>query len=263
MALTATYNSDLGRIRLAADTLGTATYAVFDRTLDGITYTTVRGGTSAAVASSAAHVDDYEFPVGVAITYRVRSYNASNVLQATFTAVITQSLANPWLKSISRPFLNKEVDSVSDASDVTHLNRSQVFKIVGRSSQVAVTDTGTGFQYDLTVATLTAGEADELLYLTTSGDILFFHTPDPYPARGGYFTVGDVKETRLTLPWERRWFTLPLTSVAAPGPDVIPTTYTWAAALADYATWSDLIAANATWADLLERVASPEEVIVP
>lgn len=262
MALTATYSTDLGRIRLAADTLGTATYAVFDRTVDGITYTTIRGGTAAPVTSSAAHVDDYEFPVGVAITYRVRAYDASDVLQATFTAVITQTLTKPWLKSLTRTFLNKEVD-VAEAGDVTHLTRSQVFKIVGRSSSVAVTDTGTGFQYELTVSTLTGGDADEIVYLATSGDILFFHVPDGYPARGGYFTVGDVRETRQTLPWERRWFTLPLTSVAAPGPDVIPTTYTWTSALADYATWTDLIAANLTWADLLERVASPDEVIVP
>lgn len=262
MALAATYDPLLSRIRLAGATLGAATYAVFDRTVDGITYTTLRGGGHVPVVSSAAAADDYEFPVGVAVTYRVRSYNVSNVLQATFTAVITQALTKPWLKSLTRTFLNQEVD-VSDASDVTHLNRSQVFKVVARSNSVAVTDTGSGFQYDLTVATLTEGDADDLRYLATSGDILFFHVPAGYPARGGYFAVGDVKETRQTLPWERRWFTLPLTSVAKPGPDVIPTTYTIATMLADYATITDVIAGNATITVLLERVGSPEDVIVP
>lgn len=264
MAVTATYNNDLGRIRLAATSLGaSATYAVFDRTLDGgITYTTVRGGTDVTVASGAAHLDDFEFPVDVEITYRVRSFNASDVQQASFTVAHTQTLDRPWLKSIQRTFLNQEIDA-ADASDPVNINRSQVFQVVSRSNPVAVTDIGAGLTYELTVATETKDEADKLRYLVTSGDILFLQAAADFPAPVGYFTVADVRETRQTLPWERRWFTLPLTKVAQPGPDVISTTYTWASVLADYATWGDVIAANTTWADLLERVGSPSEVIVP
>lgn len=263
MALVATYNEDLSRIQLAADTLGTATYAVFDRTVNGgITYTTVRGGAAVVVASNAAHVDDYEFPVGVEITYRVRSYNGSDVLQATFTATITQALDKPWLKSVTRPYLNQQFEP-ADASDVVHTNRSQVFPIVGRSFPVAVTDIASGLTYELTVATLTAGDAADLLYMVTSGDILFLHAPTDFPAPVGYFTVGDVRETRQTMPWARRWFTLPLTQVAAPGPEVVGTTYTWASVLNEYGDWTAVLADNPTWADLLARVASPSEVIVP
>jgi hypothetical protein len=262
MALTATFNADLSRIQLAGGSLGTSTYAVFDRTLNGITYTTVRGGTEAPVASSAASVDDYEFPVGVAITYRVRSYNASDVLQATFTTSITQAQADPWLKSVTRPYLNRQIFA-ADASDVVHTNRSQVFPIVGRSFGVAVTDVSSGLSFELTVATTSKSEADDLLYMVKSGDILFLHVPADFPTPGGYFTVGDVRETRQTLPWERRWFTLPLTQVVQPGPEVVGTTYTWASTIGEYATWTAVIADNATWADLLQRVASPSEVIVP
>lgn len=264
MALTATYNPDLSRIELAGATLGvSATYAVFDRTLNGgVTYTTVRGGTHVVVAGAAAGVDDYEFPVDVAITYRVRSYNASNVLQATFTVAITQAQPDPWLKSVQRPFLNQQIEP-ADASDVVHTNRSQVFPIVGRSFGVAVTDVSSGLAFDLMIATLTFGDAADLLYLVKSGDILFLQTPADFPVPGGYYTVGDVKETRQTLPWERRWFTLPLTQVAQPGPEVIGTTYTIASMLAEYATVTALIAGNATIADLLQRVGSPSEVLVP
>jgi hypothetical protein len=263
MALTATYDAALSRIKLAGGSLGvSATYAVFDRTLNGITYTTVRGGTHVTVASAAASVDDYEFPVGVAITYRVRSYDASNVLQATFTVAITQAQPDPWLKSVQRPFLNQQIEA-ADASDVTHLNRSQVFKIVGRSTGVAVTDIGAGLTYDLMVATLTSGDAANLRYLATSGDILFLQVPDDFPVPGGYYTVSDVRETRQNMPWELRWFTLPLARVAQPGPEVIGTTYTIASMLAEYATVTAVIAGNATIADLLQRVASPSEVLVP
>jgi hypothetical protein len=263
MALTATYDPSLSRIRLAGGSLGTSSYAVFDRTTNGgLTYTIVRGGTEAPVASSAAHVDDYEFPEGVAITYRVRSYNSSDVLQATFTTTITQTLDEPWLKSVTRPYLNKPFIP-SDASDITHTNRSQVFPILGRSYPIAVTDVASGLNYDLTITTETAGDSEDLLYLAKSGDILFLHAPTGFPAPGGYFTVGDIRETRQTMPWERRWFTLPLTQVVEPGPEVVGTTYTWASAIGEYATWADLIADNATWADLLQRVASTSEVIVP
>ena len=264
MALTATYDAPLSRIKLAGGSLGvSATYAVFDRTINGgITYTTVRGGSHVVVASAAAGVSDYEFPVGIAITYRVRSYNASNVLQATFTVGITQAQPDPWLKSVQRPFLNQQIES-SDASDVVHVNRSQVFPIVGRSYGVAVTDVSSGLSYELTVATVTLGDAANLLYVAKSGDVLFLHVPPDYPIPAGYYTVGDVKETRQDMPWELRWFTLPLTQVAQPGSDVVGTTYTIASMLAEYATVSAVIAGNATIADLLQRVASPVEVLVP
>lgn len=263
MALTATYDAALSRIRLAGASLGaSATYAVFDRTLNGITYTTVRGGTHVSVASQLAGVDDYEFPVGVSITYRVRSYNVSNVLQQTFTTTITQALDDPWLKSVSRPYLNQQVFP-ADASDVVHTSRAGIFPVLGRSYPVAVTDVFSVRAYDLTLATTTAGDANDLRYLVTSGDILFFHTPAGFPSPGGYFAVGDVKEARQNLPWARRWFTLPLTEVAAPGPEVIGTTYTIASMIAEYATVSAVIADNATISDLLQRVGSPSEVLVP
>jgi hypothetical protein len=264
VALTATYDPVLSRIQLAGASLGgSATYAVFDRTVNGgITYTTIRGGTAVTVAAAAAHVDDYEFPVSELITYRVRSYNASDVLQVTFTTTITQALDDPWLKSVPRPYLNQQIFA-ADASDVEHTSRTGIFPILGRSYPVAVTDVFSQSSFDLTVATLTTGDADDLRYMVTSGDILFLHAPADFPSPVGYFAVGDVRETRQNLPWERRWFTLALTRVAQPGPEVVGTTYTWASALAEYATWTDLIADNATWADLLARVASPSEVIVP
>lgn len=261
MALTATYNGDLSRIRLAGASLGTSTYAVFDRTTNGITYTTVRGGLHVAVTASAANLDDYEFPVGVAITYRVRSYNASNVLQATFTQTITQTLTQPWLKSVSRYFLNRQIFA-ADASDVEYKSRAGIFPVVGRSAPVAVTDIHTLCSYELSVATILKGPADDLRFMVTSGDVLFLHTPLDFPTPGGYFVVGDVTESRQNLPWARRWFRLPLTEVATPAADVVGALGTWQTVIDTYATWNDLMAAKATWADVLDLIGNPSEVIV-
>ena len=267
MALTATYDGVLSRIRLAGTVLGaSATYAVFDRTTDGIVYTTIRGGSAVTVASQNAGIDDYEWDPGVATTYRVRSYNASAVLQQTFTTVITQDLTSVWLKVPAAPYLNTPV-SVFDRSEVTRRSRAGVFDIVGRSAPVAVGDVASSLSYTLGLLTATATEKSNLDYLFASGEIVFVQLPstvDYIP--GGYFSVGDTSRVPFGKGGQvaplRQW-TVPLTEVAAPGPEVIGSAYTWTSVLADYASWSALIADNTTWAVLLNRTGTPSDVLVP
>lgn len=265
MSLTATYDTVLSRIRLAGTALGaSATYAVFDRTIDGgISYTTIRGGTAVTVTSQLANLDDYEFPVGVAITYRVRSYNASNVLQATFTTAITQDLTMPWLKVPAAPYLNQPVEIV-DRGDVVRRSRAALFDVVGRTYPVAVGDVASSLAYTLQLLTRTADAERNLDYLFAAGEIVHLQLPageDHVPA--GYFSVGDVaRRTTLRRSRNRVW-DVPLTEVAAPGPDVIGSSYTWGSVVADYASWSALIAANASWSALLQHTGTPSDVIVP
>ena len=265
MALDATYDTVLSRIRLAVTgASGTATYMVVDRTTDGVRYTTVRGGAAAAVSGGIGSVDDYEFPAGVAITYRARAYTAADVLTNTYTDTITQDLDAVWLKVPSAPFLNRPV-TVSSAGDRTRAARRGIFDIAGRSNPVVVSDIRSSMSFDLRIRTEDADEEETLDLILGTGEILFFHLPVANKCMpGGYYSAGDVtwgppssraKPTRI--------FNIPLTGAAAPGPDVVGTTYTWASAVAEYATWTDLIADNATWADLLQRVGSPGDVVVP
>lgn len=263
MALTATYSGGLSRVILSADALGaSATYAVFDLTVNGTTYSTVRGGGSVTVGSQLANLNDFEFPCDVAATYRVRSYSAANVLQQTFTVAITVQLTAPWLKSVGRPFLNRQVEA-SDASDVSYTARAGIFPVIGRTDPVAVTDSFSVKSYQLSLRTFTKTEADLLRILVASGDVLYLQTPPDFPSPGGYFVCGDVTEGRQGMPWADRWFTLPLTKVAAPGADVAATLGTWQTVINTYPTWTALIAAKATWADVLLMVGDPSEVEVP
>lgn|SRR5215217_1325228 len=72
MTLTATYAGDLSRVRLAfTGAPADADYAWFERSTDGITWTTVRGGLTVAITAGAGKLDDYEFTAGVLNTYRV------------------------------------------------------------------------------------------------------------------------------------------------------------------------------------------------
>lgn len=264
MTATATYDGVLSRIQLSATLLGaTATYAVVDRTIDaGITYTTVRGGTRLTVASQNAALDDFEFPPGVAITYRFRSYDVSNVLQSTQTVAITQNLMSVWLKVPSTPFLNQAV-TVVDRGQITRKSRAGLFDVVGRSTPVMVGDVASSISYELQLLTKTVGAETNLDYLFASGEVVFLHLPSTVTSiPGGYFAVGDTsREPTMRLSPNRVW-SVPLTGVAAPGPEVVGPAYTWTAVLADFATWTTELAANATWSALLARTGTPSDVIV-
>lgn len=265
MSLTATYDGTLSRIRLAGTVLGAAaTYAVFDRTIDGgITYTTIRGGTAAAVTTQLANVDDYEWQAGVAATYRVRSYSAANVLQATFTVANTQNVTQPWLKVPAAPFLNLPVEIV-DGGEVTRRSRAALFDIVGRTYPIAVGDIASSIAYTLQLLTRTKAAERNLDYLLASGEVVFLQLPlNEDHVDGGYFSVGDTTRVRTMRRSRNRVWNLPLTEVAKPGPDVVGSAYTWASVVADYPTWTAEIAANATWADLLNHTGTPSDVIVP
>lgn len=267
MSLSATYDGVLSRIQLAGSSLGaSATYAVFDRTTDGITYTTVRGGSAVAVSSQNASANDYEWDAGTATTYRVRSYNSSDVLQQTFTASITQDLTQPWLKVPAAPFLNTPIE-VRDIGDVGRMSRAGVFQVVGRTLPVAVGDVMSALTFTLQLLTRTHSDWHALDFLFASGEIVYLQMPSAsafeHFAHSGYFVVGDVSRAPVSMVSDLRIWTVPLTEVAAPGADVVGSAYTWTSTLADYADWTDLKTDNLTWGDLLERTGTPSDVIVP
>ncbi|HEY0638719.1 MAG TPA: hypothetical protein VGD67_13800 [Pseudonocardiaceae bacterium] len=78
MTVTLTHDPSLSRVRVTCDGLGDAVVATVQRSANGITWTTVRGGQDVAVAAGvlAAAVDDYEFAPDVINHYRV-VYNAT------------------------------------------------------------------------------------------------------------------------------------------------------------------------------------------
>lgn len=262
MSLTATYLDDRGRVHLAATALGaSATYAVYDRTLDGITYATVRGGLESAVVSQVGSLDDHEFPAEELITYRVRSYNVSNVLQQTFTTTITVNLTVVWVKVIARPYLNRVV-SVTEVGEISRPAKVGIFEVKGRSFPVGVSDVRGSRRFSLEVMTTTVEQKTDFDLLLASGEPIFLHVPPLFPAPSVYAQISDTTETEPGRGDPCKLFLLPLTEIAAPGPDVVGALGTWQTVLSSYATWADLIAAKATWADVLELVGDPSEVIV-
>jgi hypothetical protein len=264
MAVTLTYDATLARVRLSATVGGTVAYAVADRSTNGVQWTPVRGSGRLAPSAGVVSVDDYEFPPGVAVTYRVRGYTAVDVVVSTETEVITALIGRTWLKSVARPFLNSEVTVVAHP-EVSRKSRAGVFAVAGRTLPVVVSEVRGSRVWELRVRAETAADARRLDFLLAGGDVLYVQVPAGSDLPGGYVSVGDYSERRISpVPADlRRVFTLPMTEVAAPGPDVVGYASTWAGLLADFGTWADVLAAFATWADVLEYVADPETVIVP
>lgn len=80
MTTTTTYLPDLSRIRVSFTGLNAdADYALVERSTDGITWTTVRGGDKVGLTGGGGKLDDYEFAAGVANTYRVTAVDSAAV----------------------------------------------------------------------------------------------------------------------------------------------------------------------------------------
>lgn len=256
MSLTATYDPDLSRVRLAGTVLGVAATALFERSSNGVRWTTVRGGGAVPVTAGAAAVDDYEFVPAAVNYYRVTAG------ATVFTTTITPAQTGVWLKSITRPFLNRAVQVVGH-SDIERRARNGIFEVKGRSDPVAVTDVRNSRSWEMTVWVDSVADADALELVFASGDPLYVQTDGALDIPGGYVVVGDLTRRRYGRVSPRRYFDLPMRNVAAPGPDIVGSTVTWETLMAEFGTWADVLAAFGTWADVAEYVASPSVVIVP
>lgn len=213
--------------------------------------------TAANIAASSAAVTGGAAAISRAITLALTP--AEYVTRDTST--ITPALDGVWLKSLARPFLNRQV-TVTDWSEITRPTRTGIFEVVGRTTPIAVSEVRGSRRWTLDVVTTTAAEASDMDLLLASGDLQFIHTPADCIVPGGYVSVGDTSQARLGPRSVKNVFSLPLTEVAAPGADVVGATITWQGLLNLYGSWSAVLAAHATWASLLELIGSPSDVIV-
>ncbi|MBF8189126.1 hypothetical protein ITP53_26020 [Nonomuraea sp. K274] len=250
MALTTNYLQDLSRVRVEGTSIVGSTVTV-EKSTDGVTWSLVRGGSSVAVFGGAFTLDDYEFPAGIEVTYRVGSETSS----------VTVNLTTVWIKAILHPFLNRPA-TVVDWSSVGREFRGGVFPVVGRSFPVSVTDLRGARRYTLEVATHSPTAAEDLDYLLASGGPVFIHTPADSSIPGVYAVIVGSDERRAAMRSDRRIFTLELQEVAKPGVDVVGATTIWQSIVNEYVSWNEVITEFATWADVLDSTSDASSVIV-
>lgn len=101
LAITATYNDDLGRVQISfTGANADADYAKVEYSTDQITWVTIRGGDTVPISGGAGHVDHYDgYKFGVANYYRVTAIDAALVQPVGSGAMATGNNAtlNPAL----------------------------------------------------------------------------------------------------------------------------------------------------------------------
>ncbi len=218
---------------------------------------------------------DTSFVDDTGLTWTV---NGTASIETTQTSTsITPTLTQVWIKSVTRPFLNRPVGGSCTAmgeletellvsnDGVTRPTRSAAFPIINRTYPVGVTDLALGRLWTLRTRTWTL-EAHRLMdYLYASGDVIFIQVPCSDCAQtveNGYVIAFDPTYQRHRRYRNRVVWEATVQEVAPPGPDVAYREATWATVLAQYGSWSAVIAANPTWAHVLALLPDPSEVIV-
>lgn len=186
------------------------------------------------------------------------------------TASITPSLnGRVWLKSVRYTSQNTAV-TVADYEDVEHDPRSSVFPIAGRALPTGVTELHGGRNHVLHLRTKTQAEQDRLDVLIRTGDVFFLQVPTTAPAAidgnlllpgSMHVLIGRPVKHRIGGVSDEHLYSLPLTEVTPPGPDVVGTTLTLQGLWRLHGSWESVWAAYPTLRDMWDTIGSPEDLV--
>lgn len=193
-------------------------------------------------------------------------YNSEPTDFTEQTATITPEIDAVWLKSVTRPFLNRPIQSLLDnPTRIVRPARTGVFNIKGRTLPVSVNDIRGSRRFTFKALTETAADTQTMDFVLAAGDVMLIQVPHGCTSPpAGYVTIGDTEGSYHPLRPDLVTWTLPCVEVAPPGPHVFANLATWETVLAQFATWDDVLAAFSTWQELLDTlVGDPSEVIVP
>ncbi len=259
--VTVAFSDPQGRVSVSVGGVPAGTTSVhFERSINGVTWTDVRGGQAVVVVASLASVYDYEYADGTLNYYRATFVNALGGILSRAVGTVTPAQTGTWLKNPVRPYLNTRV-TVTGFTAVTRKSRSGVFDVIGRTNAVAVTDLMSGRETTVTLRTTTHDTADALDLMIAVGEVVFFQPPYRAAPPTMYAAPGDTSRAQVAMTSAVRTFDLPLTEVAQPDLTLAAVQSTWQTVVNTYATWADLIAAKATWNDVLNLVGSAADVI--
>lgn len=176
-------------------------------------------------------------------------------ISAADTVAITPEQDGVWLKSISYPMFNRELECV-DWEELERTSRTAFFDIKGRHERLGIADVGSTATYALTFITYSKAENRAVVALLTYGGLMLLQPPGddedaecPTSYSGipqGYVMVGDSTQSRTVYGKPMWLWTVQFTEVAPSDADaILPTTITWTQ------LW-DLIGPDGTWETVWE-----------
>jgi len=246
-----------GRNRVSAFTFApeVARARVSRRPAAGGLWQPVRGGTvDVTNGLMARKVDDYEFPSGVDLQYRIEGVTGASAGQLVVQSAVVsrQSVADAvWLKFITQPALNRRLDFMG-RSDIARDARTAVFQVQGRSDPVVVSDVHSSRTFTIRVATHTRSDTDALDHALSQGLPCYLQVPAGINCPSVYAVVGSYSFEPPALKSARNVWTIPLTEVSAPPPSIVSPQATWQQLLDLYPSWEALMDAVPTWLQIAD-----------
>ncbi|MDN5929491.1 MAG: hypothetical protein L0I24_00230 [Pseudonocardia sp.] len=252
-----------------------AAFDFFRVLVDGVQVLNVSGD-SGWVASSS-----FTVAPGGTITFRYLKDSATaSLLDAAFIDSLTFVRASgydesdtvpvtiegeAWLKFPGYPYLNRQL-TVTGRSGIARSTRGDLVQVVNTRAPVAVQEFMTGRSCSLIARTETWEEYVELDTALGLGGVLFLHADEAELGLPSMYATatGIESETGARAHTARRYTTINLAEVSAPGYAYAGTLGTWQTILTTYPTWQDVLDEPlfTSWSALLELEGSPSDVIV-
>lgn len=182
---------------------------------------------------------------------------------AEATASVTPLQEGVWLKSITYPMFNRELECV-DWQELERTSRTAFFDIKGRHEILGIADVGSSATFSLTFITYSKAENRALVALLTYGGLMLLQPPGddedeecPTAYSGtpeGYVMVGDSVQSRTVYGKPMWLWTVQFTRVApSDAAGILPATITWTQLwdlIGPDGTWETVWATWSTWQEI-------------
>jgi hypothetical protein len=187
------------------------------------------------------------------------------------TVTVTPFQDGVFLKSLTYPMLNRELDCV-DWQELSRSSRTAFFDIKGRHEILGIADVGSSASFSLTFISRSKAENRAIVALLTYGGVMLLQPPGdddedeecPTLFSGipeGYVMVGDSVQSRTVYGKPIWQWTVEFTRVAASdASNIVPTTITWTQLwdlIGPEGTWEDVWATWSTWQELWLTSGNP------
>jgi hypothetical protein len=243
------WDPERGRNRVSAFTFGGGVVRarVSRRPVRGGAWELVRGGAVDVVNGRMLRpVDDYEFPSGLDLDYRIEGVTAAGVVVQSATVRRLSVADAVWIKFITQPALNRRLEFMG-RSEITRPSRTAVYDVQNRSDPVVVSDVHSSRRMTIRCKTETPADTEALDHALSQGLPCYLQVPETINAPSMYAVIGDYQHEPPARKSMRSIWTIPLVEVAPPPASIVSPGETWANLLVQYPTWEALMAAVPTW----------------
>lgn len=189
---------------------------------------------------------------------------------AEATASVTPIQEGVWLKSLTYPLFNRELECV-DWQELERDSRTAFFDIKGRHEILGIADVGSSASFDLTFISRSKAENRAIVALLTYGGLMLLQPPGddededcPIAFSGipeGYVMVGGSTQSRTVYGKPIWLWTVQFTRVApSDAAGILPAAITWVQLwdlIGPEGTWETVWATWPTWQELWLTTGNP------